>query len=132
MRQELWTAWLLPAGALGLFFLLAGQHATTAEPLTLGAWTVLGAMLAGMLGLNVGRRRALETVEAKARHARFRRQRAEASAAGYRAELDDIRKRSLGELADAVQALLVTLQERGHELEEEENWWKHGGQHGDE
>lgn len=121
------TAWFLAVGSLVMYVIIAATHVGTAEPLEQGAWLVLGSLLAGMLVWSVRLCRALRAAESETQRNFARWHHAQANATRYRAELDEIRKRHLGDLADAVQTLLVTLQERGQELEEEENWWKHGG-----
>jgi hypothetical protein len=121
------TVWLLVAGALVTYGIMAATHMTTATPLEQSAWIVLGTLLAGLLLWSVRVYRALRTAETQTQRAVAQWHDAQTNAARYRVELEELRKRHLGDLADAVQTLLVTLQERGQELDEEENWWKRGG-----
>lgn len=118
--------------ALGLIVTLAVTQATTAEPWGLCAWALLGAFFAGSLLCGVRLCRAVRAAEASAQWARAQWRAAETKAARYQSELDELRKRHLNDLATSVQALMAELQERGQELEEDENWWKLGGQRGDE
>lgn len=121
------TAGFLAVG-LGLFVMLAATHVASAEPAVLCVWGVLGALLVGALVCSIRLCGSLRAAAAGARCARVRQRDAEAKADRWQGELEALQKKHLEKLSTAVQDLLGALQERGQELDEEENWWKGGGQ----